>query len=284
MSQFNVFLLLMLTLCQSHAVALMRVGDEKAITFTGDLLHLHIVNPKKRDSERFTVCFKSHSNNIGKHCPRGYASLYYWSFYSLSASEYQINRRGKLVGNSFDKIYGDVVFNADGSVTIKVVELPYGCFVKLLNAEEVIPTTTTTTLKTTTAVLVKEASNNIVFFVIGGLALILFLIVGGATVWICWSRKSKTRKEAKCTNVSLNGSDDNNGSRLTSTSTTKKPLNVKSAATVKKLPLSNRQTVETRKCSTPPTSMMTPKSSMIQSLSIHPLSGHESNTEASEKL
>uniref|UniRef100_A0A7E4UVK6 Uncharacterized protein n=1 Tax=Panagrellus redivivus TaxID=6233 RepID=A0A7E4UVK6_PANRE len=207
MYHFISFLILVFVLDHSGAVVSMKVGDERTISFTGDILHLHIENPKKRNKERFVICLKSYPNNIASHCPQGYASVYYWTFAGLPASKYKINRRGKLVDEGVDKIAGDVVFNADNSLTLRVVELPYGCIVKLLNAVEVIPTTTTQKTTTTVTVPTKKASNNTIFYVIGGLALSFVLIVGGMIAWICWSRKPLTKKEAKDEVIVVNGSD-----------------------------------------------------------------------------
>uniref|UniRef100_A0A7E4VDQ5 Uncharacterized protein n=1 Tax=Panagrellus redivivus TaxID=6233 RepID=A0A7E4VDQ5_PANRE len=266
------FVLLMVTIQDSLTLVMLGVGDEVTVTFTGNLLRLHVLNPKRRHRERFTVCFKSHPNNIAEYCPRGYATLYYWSWENLPASQYRINRRGKLDGST-DEIEGDVVFNDDGSVTLRVQELPYGCSVKLLNAEKVIPTTTTEKPTTTVTVPEVKTLNNTVYYVIGGLAVLLVVIVGTAAIWICYSRKSKPEKEVKGGLVPANGSDDNNISRLTSTSPPRTSNNLKRATTIKKIPRSSRSIVKksSQNCAKP-------KSSVVQPLSIHLSSNYGNNT------
>uniref|UniRef100_A0A7E4VF00 Uncharacterized protein n=1 Tax=Panagrellus redivivus TaxID=6233 RepID=A0A7E4VF00_PANRE len=234
----------------------MAKGDEKTISFTGAILHLHIENPKKTKNK-----------SLLDHKP---------------VSTYQINRRGDLV-QSDDRINGGVVFNVDGSVTLKVAELPYGCIVKLLNAVEVIPTTTTITqTPTTVTVSTAKTSNNIVYYVIGGLALLLMLFVGASIAWICWARKPETKKAAGA--VPLNESDNNHISRRTSTSTRKRSVNQTTKA-VKNGSQPSRSTVKTQKHSgIPSNSAMKPtKSSVIQPLSIHSSSEYGNHTEASEK-
>uniref|UniRef100_A0A7E4UUV3 Uncharacterized protein n=1 Tax=Panagrellus redivivus TaxID=6233 RepID=A0A7E4UUV3_PANRE len=191
MYQFIIFIAFVLTFNRNVALVTLGVGDEVTVTFTGNELYLRVPNPKKRDSERYTVCFKSKPNNVAEYCPRGYATLYYWSWSNLPESQYSIDRKGRLI-DSTDKIQGNVVFNSDGSLTLRVQELPYGCSVKLLNAEKVVITTTTGKTTTTVTVPAAKTSNNTVYYVIGSLALLFALIVGSAILFICWSRNSKS--------------------------------------------------------------------------------------------
>uniref|UniRef100_A0A7E4VP84 Hexosyltransferase n=1 Tax=Panagrellus redivivus TaxID=6233 RepID=A0A7E4VP84_PANRE len=155
--------LLLFTLHLNFAVVTLGVGDEKTVSFTGDMLYVHVENPKNRDSERYTICFKSYPNAVGEHCPLGYGSLYYYSWNGNPRATFRITRRGSLDRSNL-KIEGGVVFNVDGSVTLKVTELPHGSIVKLSNANEIIPTTTT---EKTSTVTVPESSEIAYHFIVG---------------------------------------------------------------------------------------------------------------------
>uniref|UniRef100_A0A7E4V4M2 Uncharacterized protein n=1 Tax=Panagrellus redivivus TaxID=6233 RepID=A0A7E4V4M2_PANRE len=108
----------------------------------------------------------------------------------MQFARYHINRRGELLRESFTVIFGKIVFNVDGSLTLLVSKLPNGGLLRLTNAEKFVPTTTTTTTEavTSTTAKVKETPYRTVFFVTGGLALLFILIIAVGLATICWLR------------------------------------------------------------------------------------------------
>uniref|UniRef100_A0A7E4V600 Galectin n=1 Tax=Panagrellus redivivus TaxID=6233 RepID=A0A7E4V600_PANRE len=169
------------------------VGDEVTITFNGPRLYFNIENPQLHDWKRFVLCFKSYPNTVREHCPRGYA-LFYSYVLGQARICYKMTRLGTIVDASASKMRGSVFFGNDGSVTIKVLQLPPSGYVRLINAQKVVPTTTTTTIpvrSTTTIPKTVKTTSYTVYYVIGGLVLLFILIVGSVIAWLCWSRKSR---------------------------------------------------------------------------------------------
>uniref|UniRef100_A0A7E4VPS2 Uncharacterized protein n=1 Tax=Panagrellus redivivus TaxID=6233 RepID=A0A7E4VPS2_PANRE len=174
------------------------LNDEIRVTFSGPELMINMENPRLTEALQFVLCLKSYPTTTQKYCPKGYASFYYW-FVGQDRIRYRMTRYGMIVDGTASIIRGNVLFDYDGSVTIKVVKLPPGSYVHLVNAEKVIPTTTTIRQSTTTMTttdMVKTASFTI-YYVIGGLALVLVLIVGAVIACICWSKKSRAANDVE---------------------------------------------------------------------------------------
>uniref|UniRef100_A0A7E4V4P2 Transmembrane protein n=1 Tax=Panagrellus redivivus TaxID=6233 RepID=A0A7E4V4P2_PANRE len=160
-----------------------------------------------------------------------------------------MTRRGTIVDGTSSRIRGWVLFGDDGSVTIKAVQFPPGCYAHLVNAEKVIPTTTTVSQSTITTTETVQTASFTIYYVIGGLALLFGLIVGVVIAFICWSRKSRS-------------SNDVEGET--------KPNVVKTGKSTKpKTPRSSRNTPK------PKIDARVKPSSTLQPLEIHPSSGSE---------
>uniref|UniRef100_A0A7E5A1I0 Ephrin RBD domain-containing protein n=1 Tax=Panagrellus redivivus TaxID=6233 RepID=A0A7E5A1I0_PANRE len=181
--------------------------DEVTITFTGPELLIEIDNHDDQGNV-FVMCFKSYPNSYANRCPKGYASLYYWTTENILSYRYFINRKGELLYATLTLIVGKIVFGEDGSVTLLVHKLPRACTFRLLNAQKVIQTTTTTTTAqiTSTTTLIKKASYNTVYFVVGGLAILLILIIVFIVAYLLWSKKANTINNQA---VPIIQSDDN---------------------------------------------------------------------------
>uniref|UniRef100_A0A7E4W5V1 Mid2 domain-containing protein n=1 Tax=Panagrellus redivivus TaxID=6233 RepID=A0A7E4W5V1_PANRE len=171
-------------ICFGHAEVVLKQGKIQTVAFEGNELIIQLENPQRQNGA-FKMCFGSTPNVRYELCPPGYGGA--WINLLEGTRTYKLNRQGKL-GRDLT-IGGGIVFNADGTINVLVVGMPYGAIVKLLNAEIPVATTTSAPTEKDTS---NKATTGIIVTVI--ILILSIFIIGGTVLYFCWYRKRSNRQ------------------------------------------------------------------------------------------